>query len=80
LFKAGGKVFRDQNELFAERSWAAVMLGQGFIPDSYHPFVDNLSDKELKAFMNQIRASIKRIVGQAPSHRDFIQQICSTTK
>ncbi|MFT5140229.1 MAG: tryptophan halogenase [Lysobacterales bacterium] len=76
LFKANGRVFREQNELFAERSWAAVMLGQGLIPDGYHPFVDNLSDQELNDFMAQIRASVMKIVGQLPTHHEFVDQYC----
>jgi tryptophan halogenase len=74
LFKANGRAFRENNELFAERSWAAVMLGQGIEPDGFHPFVNNLSDEELNDFMNQIKASIAKIVGESPSHEEFLRR------
>lgn len=78
LFKANGRIFREQNELFAERSWAAVMLGQGIVPSGYHPFVDQLSDKELKNFMTQIRSSVHNIVTQLPAHHHFVEHFCKT--
>ncbi|HEY5775001.1 MAG TPA: tryptophan halogenase family protein, partial [Xanthomonadales bacterium] len=49
LFESNARAVRDNSEMFRERSWAAVMLGQGIEPRGYHPFVDNLSDAQLKA-------------------------------
>lgn len=79
LFKANGRVFREQDELFAERSWAAVMLGQGVQPNGYHPFVDNMTDKELHDAMANIRVSIARMIEQTSSHQDFIEQYCGSS-
>ena len=76
LFRAGGKIFRDNNELFSEVSWVAVMAGQGMRPATWHPFVDNMSDQELKGLMTHVRSSISRLVGQQPAHQQFIQQRC----
>lgn len=76
LFKASGRIFREQNELFLERSWASVMLGQGIVPGGYHPIVNKLSEKELKDFLGKIRSSITHLVGQSPPHQDFIEQYC----
>jgi len=76
LFKANGRIFREQNELFLERSWTAVMLGQGLVPDGYHPLVDKLSDSELDQLLGRIRASIAVLAEQAPSHLDFIKHHC----
>ncbi len=76
LFKASGKVFRDNNELFAERSWAAVMLGQGIEPETWHPFIDNLSDEQLRTFMNEVKSNVRNIVSKSPSHLDFLNRYC----
>jgi tryptophan halogenase len=76
LFKASGKVFRDNNELFAERSWAAVMLGQGIEPETWHPFIDNLSDEQLRTFMNEVKSNVGNIVSKSPSHLDFLNRYC----
>jgi tryptophan halogenase len=77
LFTDSGRVFREQDELFEEQSWVAVMLGQGIIPAGYHPFVDNLSEKELTDFMTRVRASIAQIVNQQPTHQDYIEKFCN---
>ncbi|RZI55755.1 MAG: tryptophan 7-halogenase, partial [Zymomonas sp.] len=37
LFRETGRVFRKNEELFAENSWIQVMMGQGIMPASYHP-------------------------------------------
>ncbi len=74
LFEAGGKIFRDNNELFSETSWVAVMLGQGLIPKTYHRFVDNLSDEQLDKFMSSVTAAISKLVRQQPRHSEFIEQ------
>ncbi len=74
LFKAGGKVFRELGELFAEQSWVAVMLGQGIRPRGYHPIVDQASEEELRAFLDRVRESIAGIVGRQPAHEAFLAQ------
>ena len=76
LFKAGGKIFRDNNELFSEPSWVAVLVGQGLVPAGYHPFVDNMSDLELQALITSVRSAIAQLVNLQPMHRDFINQCC----
>jgi tryptophan halogenase len=77
LFKGNARAVRDNNEMFRERSWAAVMLGQGIEPGGYHPFVDNLPDGQLEALTTEIRANVASIVAQAPSHQDFVKRYCA---
>ena len=72
LFRSGGKIFRDNNELFSEPSWIAVLVGQGLVPERYHPVVDNLSDKELDDLMKNVRASISQLVARQSAHGDFL--------
>ncbi|WP_088330078.1 tryptophan halogenase family protein [Lacimicrobium sp. SS2-24] len=76
LFKETGKVFKVPNELFGENSWTQVMLGQGIMPQQYHPIVDQMSDDELQHFLDQIRIQSKRMVDQLPSHEDFLRHYC----
>jgi tryptophan halogenase len=76
LARSNGRIFRDNNELFSETSWAAVMFGQGIMPRGYHPFVDNTSDAELKNLMAGVRNSIAQLVGRQPSHREFLDRYC----
>ncbi len=76
LFDAGGKIFRDNNELFSEPSWVAVLVGQGIVPKEYHPFVDNMSDKELRDLMVKVKSSISQLVKAQPAHHEYIAKIC----
>lgn len=76
LFKATGRVFRKDGELFAENSWVQVMLGQGLVPDSYHPIVNKMSDDEYGRFMESIRTGIIKTVNELPNHNDYVRQFC----
>jgi tryptophan 7-halogenase len=77
LFSSGGKIFRDNNELFSEPSWTAVMVGQGIQPASYHPFVDTMSDAEVRGMMVRVRTAIHGLVDRQPGHREFINRYCA---
>ena len=76
LFKETGRVFRKDGELFAENSWVQVMLGQGLVPDSYHPIVNKMSDEEYGRFMESIRTGIVKTVNELPNHNDYVRQFC----
>lgn len=77
LFKETGRFFRENNELFDD-SWMQVMIGQGLLPKNYHPIVDNMSDDELKRFLEHIKANVDGTVNQLPNHATFIEQVCHT--
>jgi tryptophan halogenase len=80
LFEANARAVRDNNEMFRERSWAAVMLGQGIEPGGYHPFVDNLTDAQLEGLTTEIKSSVNNIVMNAPTHQDFLKRYCAGGK
>jgi tryptophan halogenase len=75
LFESNARAVRDNNEMFRERSWAAVMLGQGIEPRGYHPFVDKLSDQQLQGLINEIKANVSRIVDASGSHQEFLARL-----
>ena len=76
LFKETGRVFRLQTELFAENSWIQVMLGQGIVPDQYHPVVDMMDAEELDRFLKEIKSNVDHTVAQLPDHEAYIEQYC----
>jgi tryptophan halogenase len=76
LFKETGRVFKVPNELFGENSWTQVMLGQGIMPEQYHPIVELMSEQELSHFLSQIKQQNQRLVAQLPSHHTFLQSYC----
>lgn len=76
LFKETGHVFKLGDELFAENSWIQVMLGQGIMPEQYHPIADVMSEEELSNFLGHIKSNVDKTVAQLPRHHDYIQQYC----
>ncbi len=77
LFRETGRVFRVPNELFAENSWIQVMLGQGMLPQQYHPVADLMGDAELSQFLNGIRSGIESTVAKLPLHEAYIRSYCA---
>lgn len=76
LFKQSGRVFQGEGDVFGENSWTQVMLGQGLMPEQYHPIVNMMSDSELKGFLQSNRALVDHVINQLPSHQQFLSQYC----
>ena len=79
LFRQAGRVFKVPTELFGENSWIQVMLGQGLVPEQYHPIVNMMSDEELTRFLTGIHGAVANMVGQLPDHQRFIDHYCRAT-
>lgn len=76
IFRTTGKVYRDPEVLFTQHSWYQVMLGQGVMPEDYHPFADTASPEELNTMLEKLRTDIERQVSRLSSHQDFINRYC----
>ena len=76
LFRETARVFKNPIELFGENSWIQVMLGQGLVPEQYHPVVDVMSDQELTRFMHGIRTRVDQTAAKLPKHQAYIEQYC----
>lgn len=76
LFAKNGRVFREDNELFNDLSWFEVMVGQGLMPQGYHPLVDTLPEAEIARRLEGIRAVIARSAEYMPPHEEFIARHC----
>jgi tryptophan halogenase len=77
LFRSNGRIFRENNELFAELSWLQVMAGQGIVPQGHHPFADLITDAECEAFVDDVKNVIRKCVAVMPDHGDFVRQHCA---
>lgn len=77
LYKGSGRLYRENEELFSETSWLAVLFGQGVVPRSYHPIVDTQDSVALEKYLNGVRDVIKRSADSMPSHEGFIRQVCA---
>jgi tryptophan halogenase len=78
IFRTRGEVMARHNELFKETSWFAVLMGQGLMPESYHPVADAISEDELRLRLTKIRTGIMSRVNGMPSHKDFIRANCAS--
>jgi tryptophan 7-halogenase len=77
LFESYGRVFRENDELFNDTSWFAVMVGQGLKPRAYDPLVDVLGEGELRTRMGGIKTVLDNCAAQMPDHWDFIARNCA---
>jgi tryptophan halogenase len=80
LWRAKGRVFREGRELFGTPSWAAVMLGQGLVPEDYEPAADALDPGTIAEAMEKMRTSYVRMAEHMPKHGEFIARSCAAAK
>ncbi len=76
VYLENGRLYRHDNELFAETSWFAVMEGQNFRPKRYHPVAEYLPQNELDSRMAEIRRATLRCAEVMPTHERFIEMNC----
>ena len=76
LFKESAQVYERDEDLFGDASWVQVMMGQGLMPQGYHPIVDLMGDDELRNFLIKIESGVKRKVQSWPDHNEFIKRYC----
>ena len=80
LFRETGRVFRKNDELFAENSWVQVMMGQGITPRAHHPIAEKLRDDELDKLLGTLRDKISRTVAGMPDHESYLAQYCAAPR
>ncbi|ESQ88179.1 tryptophan halogenase [Asticcacaulis sp. AC460] len=79
LFQQNGQIFREDDELFTETSWAAVMMGQGVTMKGHNAMADTLNDAKTRKEMDGIEKSIQHVVQHMPSHGDYLKKYCPAT-
>jgi tryptophan halogenase len=77
LWRSNGRVFRENQELFSEISWAEVLIGQRIVPHGYHPLVDTLPPTRVDEFLAGVKATIARCVEAMPTHAEFVAANCA---
>ncbi|MAW98637.1 MAG: tryptophan halogenase [Sphingomonas sp.] len=77
LFRAKGRFFRYDDELFSLASWVAVLLGQGIIPKGHDPLVGAMDENSLAHRVEELRQSVRRSVAAMPSHAEFLRAHCA---
>ncbi len=77
LFRATGRIFREQEELFTEVGWLQVLVGQNIEPETYHPLADMLSHEDLAGFLSDLETIVSAPASRLPTHEEFIAQHCA---
>jgi tryptophan halogenase len=75
LFRAGGRIFRYEDDLFSDTSWIAVMLGQHVTPQSYDPVVDSVGDEAIANNFSRLKDIIRRTAEAMPTHGVFLTRL-----
>jgi tryptophan 7-halogenase len=77
VFMNAGRCFRENDELFNDTSWFAVMAGQLMQPRTYDPVANLLSLEETQTRLAQIRDAVAKSADYMPEHRHFIEDNCA---
>ena len=76
LFRNNGQIFREEDELFTETSWAAVMMGQGIMMSGHNAMVNGLAEPKTANEIDAIEQSIRFVVEHMPAHGDYLKKYC----
>ncbi|MEP2551822.1 MAG: tryptophan 7-halogenase, partial [Marinomonas sp.] len=76
LFRTNGQIFREEDELFTETSWAAVMMGQGLHMQGNNAMAATLDMAKLKPELDEMEKSIRFLIGQMPTHDEYLKKYC----
>ncbi|QUL39520.1 tryptophan halogenase family protein [Erythrobacter sp. JK5] len=76
VFKGNGQIFREEDELFTETSWAAVMMGQGISMAAHNPMADSLINAKTRKEIDEMEQSIRFLVQHMPGHGDYLARYC----
>jgi len=74
VFAHMGRLILDPGELFREKSWSAVMLGQGLYPQGYDPQADLIAEADVRNALLNMKAAIRNRVNTLPTHDDFLSR------
>lgn len=77
LWRGKARIFREQNDLFTEDSWIAVLMGQRLVPAGFDPLARALAPQQTTQFLRQLRQIIHQTAVGLPSHADFIAHNCA---
>jgi tryptophan 7-halogenase len=80
LFRARGRLFRYEDELFSDASWTAVMMGQGLMPQGHDPLADTLDPNEVDHMVERMAEMFEGAAQQMPAHSEFIARHCAGSK
>ncbi len=76
LFRLNGQIFREDDELFTETSWAAVMMGQGIHMGGHNAMAEAVKEPTTRKEIDEMEQSIRFVVEHMPAHGDYLKNYC----
>jgi len=76
LWRAHGRFYRSEDELFTTPSWIQVLIGQRVIPSDCHGMAKVLSKDDAEDYLRRINGHLTEVVSKMPTHRDFVTKRC----
>ncbi|WP_343344143.1 tryptophan halogenase family protein [Sphingomicrobium sp. XHP0239] len=76
LFRLNAQIFREEDELFTETSWIAVLLGQGIVPTGFNMMAAGMGGPQLDTELDEMERSIAYLVSQTPGHEEYLKRFC----
>ena len=64
---------KDNLDIFLESSWLQVMLGQGVMPEDYHPLAGTLTEEQLLDKLAKTKETKMQPMAKMPSHDEFLE-------
>jgi tryptophan halogenase len=57
-------------------SWVAILVGNGFIPDTYDAMADRMPLEKVRSGMAALRAEVARAAATLPDHGAYLDRFC----
>ena len=77
VFEAYGRTFRENDELFNDTSWFAVMVGQLMKARTYDPVADIMPLEETRRRLAHVAEAVHNSAEYMPTHKQFILDNCA---
>jgi tryptophan halogenase len=55
------------------------MVGQGLIPENYHPVANEIPADDLVKFLAEIRTQVNQNLPKMPTHKDYLDFYCKAS-
>ncbi|GAA3995464.1 tryptophan halogenase family protein [Sphingomonas humi] len=72
LFRATGNVAPSLDELFDQRGWVQVLIGQNIMPERWHPLANQVEEARLAEFFDLTEGAYIQEAARMPDHGQFV--------
>ncbi len=72
LFRDSARLMPDSSELFDARGWSQVLIGQNVIPESWHPFADQMEPARLADFLGKVERAAMEAASRLADHQQYL--------